>query len=89
MRINRAWHRYHLTRMGWMDAYSFNHIMGRSTERLLTRQYGELEEVDYCYYKDTWKHEDHRLIEIYLALYPHPVSNMNYQNYHKVNNFPD
>lgn len=84
MRSSKLYQRFHLTRNGWVDDYTYRYIMGTKTERLLTRQYGSMEEINFDYYKDIWQHRDVKLPEIYLILYPHPISNIDYCSYHEV-----
>jgi len=85
MRSNKFFNRYHLTRTGWVDDFTYRYIKGAYTERLLTRQYGSMEEVDFDYYKDLWQHQDKQLLEIYLTLYAHPSGDQDFCNYHEIN----
>ena len=87
MKAAKTWERYHLTRRGWISDFTYNYLLGEQPERLLTRQYGEMEEVEMNYVKTLWKHEEALLADIYLVLYPHPTHNSDFENYHKVTSF--
>ncbi|MGB0525814.1 MAG: hypothetical protein ACPGJS_22735 [Flammeovirgaceae bacterium] len=88
MITSKIWERYHLTKLGWVADYTYKYLMGKKPAKLLTRQYGSMEEVDFNYFKDIWTGTDLLELEIYLALYPHPdKSNNDFSNYHKVDIF--